>query len=112
MNSLKSEFEVLLIELNRHTFEHVRFHGIFIDEPEFLVVIYHQERPVLYLGGYLAVAEELGVAILSHAAEYLKCSVFDPELQDCKGRVVSPYGDVWFCYNEKQFNYVISTRSN
>jgi hypothetical protein len=104
---------MLLVELNRHTFEHVRFHGIFIDEPEFLVVIYHLDRPVLYFGGYLAVAEELAVAVLSHAAEYLKCSVFDPELHACKGRVVSPYGEVWFRYDENKFNYVISheTRS-
>ena len=108
MSSLKEEFESLLASLNRQTFEHVRFNGIYIDEPEFLVVLYHQDQPVRYFGGYLVTAEELAVAITGHAADYLQCTVFNDVLAECSARFICRSCEVWFCYSRNKINFVIN----
>lgn len=107
MNSSGNDFERLLFSLNRQTFEHVRFPGIYVDDPEFLVVIHHRENPVMYLGGYLITIEELAPAILSHAAEYLDCGPFSERLSECPAWFVCRAGTLWLEFSPTRLTYIV-----
>lgn len=108
MSSSKAAFELLKRRLGRLTVEHVRYSGIYVDDPDFLVVLYWNGQEAVVFGGYLIELEEAADAILFRASQLIECSMVDPILKYCIARFVCEHGTVQFEYDEEKFSYVVT----
>ncbi len=102
---MKAAFEQSKRRLGRLTVEHVRYSGIYVEDPDFLVVLLWQGQEAATFGGHIIELEEAAEAILFRATQLLECSMVDPILKNCTARFVCEHGTVQFEYDEENFTY-------
>lgn len=108
MSSSKIAFEQLKRRLGRLTVEHVRYSGIYVDDPDFLVILSWEGQEAAVYGGYIIEVEEAEDAILFRASQLLECSMVDPIMNKCTARFVCEHGSVQFKYDEENFTYGVA----
>lgn len=93
--------------LNRLSVEHLRYSGIYVDDPAFLVVLVKDGQEAAVYGGYIIEPEDATEGVLFRATQLLECSMVDPVLRHCTATLVSEHGSVQFAYDPLNFNYQI-----
>jgi hypothetical protein len=102
---LKLAYELYLKSLRRLTFEHVRYPGIYVNEPGFLVVLSMHGQDLAVYGGYCIEPEQACDAVLFRAARLLHCSMVNSILTTCSARLVCDHGIVYFEYQPEEYSY-------
>ena len=95
----------MVSRLGRLTVEHLRYPDVYVDSPDFLVVLELDGREVSVYGGYIINQRDAEDGILFRASQLLQCSMVDPLLSQCTARFVCEFGTVRFEYLPEDFSY-------